>query len=388
MKFAVVKLDPVLPGIEDLATSCQTALQAALDFDVVVKLQEGFQPAHATVVFPGRKSGEVGPWLTSMQSATLALPFQLAVFAPNPSIRLMTDAFDAGCDRFLGSSAQMVREVSAFFRSVVDVFVDRNSVETRIMQLGGGISRGKQDAIVELSNGLREFVADDWRAAWAMAKGAEARGEFDEALELYTSAFQMNRLYTPAAAGAAEIFLLMGEFQRAQNLLNHLERCSPGNFGCRAALSCLFSEQKDFVKAQIWHDAAAALAPGHSRVLEAEALILLGTGRVQEAIKLVDRLQGVGSYFAAKLNDVGIELSKAGDSKTAVLLYEKAHRVVRPEIRYKISMNAALACRKMQDWSAASQLVARCEAEYGSVFPKLEKLKAAIQIESSRAGGM
>ena len=382
MKFAIINLDSALTGMEDLAASCRDALGCSVD----VATPENFPCAHATLVYPGRRLAEVGPWLTTMQSATLALPFQLAVFAVSPSIRLMTDVFDAGCDRFLGSSGQMDREVLAFFRSVIGVFSDPNSVESHIMRLGDGIARGKQEAIVELSDALRGFVADDWRAAWAMAKGAEARGAFEEALELYSAAFQMNRLYTPAAAGATEIFLLMGEYQRAQNLLKHLERCSPGNFASRAALSCLFSEQKDFVQAQSWHDAAAKLAPGHSRVLEAEALILLGTGRVQEAIKLVDRLQGVGSFFAAKLNDVGIELSKAGDTKTAVLLYEKAHKVVRPEIKYKISMNAALACRKMRDWAAASQLVSRCEAEYGSIFPKLEKLKAAIQLESSRAG--
>jgi nucleotidyltransferase/DNA polymerase involved in DNA repair len=99
----------------------------------------------------------------------------------------------------------------------------------------------------------------------------------------------------------------------------------------------------------------------------------------------MDQMSGVGPFFAAKLNDLGIKLSQAGKGKSALALYQKAHRVVREDLRYKITLNAALACRRLQDFDMALKYVARCAKEYGSMFPKLVKIKETLMKEKLAA---
>lgn len=72
------------------------------------------------------------------------------------------------------------------------------------------------------------------------------------------------------------------------------------------------------------------------------------------------------------------KLSQAGKGKSALALYTKAHKVVRPELRYKISMNAALACYRLADFDAALAWLDRCEKEYGSAYEKLVKIRKAV----------
>ena len=64
--------------------------------------------------------------------------------------------------------------------------------------------------------------------------------------------------------------------------------------------------------------------------------------------------------------------------KSALALYQKAHKIVRAELKYKISLNAALACRRLKEWDMALKYVARCEREFGATFPKLAKIRQAI----------
>ena len=86
-------------------------------------------------------------------------------------------------------------------------------------------------------------------------------------------------------------------------------------------------------------------------------------------------MENVGPFFASKLNEIGVKLSQAGKGPSALALYQKAHKVVKPELRYKISLNAALACRRSEDFDKALTFVKRCREEYGQNFEKLEKIE-------------
>jgi tetratricopeptide (TPR) repeat protein len=99
-------------------------------------------------------------------------------------------------------------------------------------------------------------------------------------------------------------------------------------------------------------------------------------------------MKDVGPYFAAKLNDLGIKLSQAGKGKSALSLYNKAHKVVRPELKYKISLNSALACRKLGEYEAGLKYVARCAKEFGSMYPKLQKIKETMLKEQAEKTSM
>jgi tetratricopeptide (TPR) repeat protein len=101
-------------------------------------------------------------------------------------------------------------------------------------------------------------------------------------------------------------------------------------------------------------------------LIETRAQICLGTGKIGEAFQLMDQMSEVGPFFAAKLNELGIRLSQAGKGKSALALYQKAHKIVRSELKYKISLNAALACRRLQEFDMALKYIIRCRKEYGS----------------------
>lgn len=102
-------------------------------------------------------------------------------------------------------------------------------------------------------------------------------------------------------------------------------------------------------------------------------------------MKHLDELENVGPLFAAKLNDLGVQLSRAGKGNSALALYKKAHKIVRPNLRYKISLNASLACRRMKAYDLALKYAQRCKAEYGESFEKLDKIFAAIMKEKKAA---
>jgi len=97
----------------------------------------------------------------------------------------------------------------------------------------------------------------------------------------------------------------------------------------------------------------------------------------------MDQMSNVGPFFAAKLNDMGIKLSQAGKGKSALALYQKAHKVVRADLKYKISLNAALACRRLGEYDMGLKYVARCAKEYGSMYPKLAKIKETMLKEQA-----
>lgn len=64
-------------------------------------------------------------------------------------------------------------------------------------------------------------------------------------------------------------------------------------------------------------------------------------------------------------------------------LYQKAHKIVRQDLKYKISLNAALACRRLGEFEMGLKYVARCAKEYGSMYPKLAKIKETLMKEQA-----
>jgi tetratricopeptide (TPR) repeat protein len=242
-----------------------------------------------------------------------------------------------------------------------------------------------QAAIRAALEELGEVGGHDARAAFMRAKAMEAIGDYMGAVGAYDAATKLDRFFRPASIAWGESLLMIGKVDMALAMFQDLLRSDPFDPEIRALLAAVWIEKNDVAAASELVEAAAVRAPDNSRVLEAQAQVLLCTGRVGEAFKLMDGMSEVGPFFAAKLNDLGIRLSQGGNGKSALALYQKAHRIVRPELRYKVSLNAALACRRMNEWDLALRYLDRCEQEYGGSFAKLEKIREAIAV--SKAGG-
>lgn len=300
-----------------------------------------------------------------------------AIISDQPSPILMAGVYEFGVEQFL-SRATWATELAAITHNALKLVSDPTTAEAKTVALSRSIRSADQTAIHKAEQQLGDLVTYDFRAAYAKGKALEATGDFAQATEVFGAAQGMNKMFRPAASSLGETLLITGRTDEAIEVFKKLELSNPHDVERKASLAVAYVEKGDFVTAQQYVQAADKMAPGHSRVLEAQAQVLLSTGKVGEAFKLLDGMSEVGPFFAAKLNELGIKLSQAGKGQNALALYQKAHKIVRPELRYKISLNAALACMRLKSWDMGLKYLARCEKEYGGVFPKLKKIRDAI----------
>ncbi len=302
--------------------------------------------------------------------------FQMVV-CDEPSPYYMAALFEFSIEKIV-STADWAKEAAALTRLVQETLADQNSSEYRTMVLNQLIRTGDQLRIAEIQEKLREAAEYDHLAAFSFGKALEATGDFENAAAAYRQSGGMNKLFRASHNSLGETLMVTGKLEEAQAIFEKLERSNPRDSDRKLQLAAIYIEKGDFETAKKYMKEAAALAPGNPRMVEAKAHMYLRAGKVQEAFQLMDKMSEVGPFFAAKLNEMGIKLSQAGKGKSALALYKKAHSVVRPELRYKISINAALACHRLGEFEMAMEYVTRCEQEYGAPFEKAEKIRQAI----------
>lgn len=322
-------------------------------------------------------SPDVQTLLKTFQSNVGCIAEFQALVCDEPDPVFMAGAFEFGIEQFVGTP-NWLAEAAAIARNAIALVNDPTSAEARTVTLSRSIRSADQAAIQNAEKQLGDLAEYDYRAAFAKGKACEATGDYARAAEAYGTAKTMNKMFRPSATCLGETLLVAGRYDEALDVFKQLEKTNPFDVERKANIASVYVEKGDFAMAERYVAAAAKLSPGNSRVLEAQAQVLLCTGKVGDAFKLMDSMSEVGPFFAAKLNELGIQLSQAGKGKSALALYQKAHKIVRPELRYKISLNAALACRRLQAWDMALKFIARCEKEYGRSFPKLEKIRLAL----------
>lgn len=329
------------------------------------------------ILFANEYSGDVQTLLRTFQSNIGCIAEFQGIVCDEPMPVFMAGAFEFGIEQFIGS-AKWPKDVAAAVRNAVTLVQDPTTAEAKTVALSRSIRSADQAAIQRASQNLGDLAEYDYRVAFAKGKAAEATGDYHGAADAFSQSRQMNKMFRPSSASLGESLLVTGKVDEALEVFKALEKTNPYDVERKANIAAAYVEKGDFEAAQRYVEAAAKLAPKNSKVLEARAQVLLCTGKVGDAFKLMDDMSEVGPFFAAKLNELGIKLSQTGKGKSALALYQKAHKIVRPELRYKISLNAALACRRLKAWDMALKYVARCQKEYGASFPKLEKIRETI----------
>ena len=366
----------------------------AIDVRVVSTIEEALKimaqgQVLCQVVFADSSSGDVQSLLKSFQSQVGCIVEFQAIVCDEPDPTFMAGVFEFGIEQFF-SSKTWPEEAALMAREARASIQDQSTAESKTVALTRSIRSADQAAIHKAEAALGDMADYDYRVAYAKGKAAEATGEYDRAVTAYASARGMNTMFRPSTASLGESLLVTGKVDEALKVFAALERTNPFDVERKASLAAAYIEKGDFDTAMKYVEQASQLAPKNSRVLEARAQVLLCTGKVGDAFKLMDDMSEVGPFFAAKLNELGIQLSQAGKGKSALALYQKAHKIVRPELRYKISLNAALACRRLKAWDMALKFVQRCEKEFGGAFPKLVKIRETIQASKAleaKAGG-
>ncbi len=313
------------------------------------------------------------------------LPQFQAIVCSEPDPGLLNDVFEFGLENFF-SEETWREDLFALCAAAAETLQDTTSSEHRVIQLSRSIAKGDKGGVAEAEKALDDASRYDYLAAYSKAHALQASGKFEEAAQAFRASGQLNKLFRPADTGLGENLLVLGKTDEAIAVFEKLDRMNARNVDRKATLAVAYLEKGDVAKAQSYWKEAARIAPGHPRVAEAKAQMLLVSGKVNEAFEMMGSLRDVGPFFATKLNEMGIKLSQAGKGKSALALYQRAHKIVRKELRYKISLNAALACYRMREFENALKYLARCEQEYGRKLEKVEKIRSACE-GALKAGG-
>jgi len=305
-----------------------------------------------------------------------------AIVCSEPSPYFMAAVFEYGVEQFLSQDSWMV-DFEQLCKLSSEKLGDETSAEFKTLQLAVAAQSGDSEQIQKARDAVGDLVSYDYRAAYTSGKASEASGNFNDALEAYRQASGMSRMFRPSNTSLGEACLITGRIDEAISIFQKLERSNPRDIERKSSLASAYIEKGDFEMAAKYAAEAEAIAPGSSRIAEIKAQVLMSQGNVQAAFGMLDQMSNVGPFFAAKLNDLGIKLSQAGKGKSALALYQKAHKAVRSDLRYKISLNAALACRRLQDYDLALKYVTRCAKEYGALFPKLARIREALLKEKA-----
>jgi len=353
-----------------LSLSCASSLEEAK-----VMLNTG--TVLVQVFFASENSSDLLALLKSFQTNVGCIADFQAIVCDDPSPVFMAGVFEFGIEQFIPLTT-WAQELAVVTRRAVELMLDKTSPEYKTLALSRSIRSADQGAVKQASDALGDLADYDYRIAFTKGKAQEATGNYAEAAETYASARGMNKMFRPSSASLGENLLITGRFDEALEVFKALEKTNPYDADRKANLAAVYIEKGDVEMAQRYLDAAAKISPKNSTLLEAQAQVLLCTGKIAEAFLLLDQMSDVGPYFAAKLNEQGIKLSQSGNGKSALALYQKAHKIVRPELKYKITINATLACRRLKAWDMAMKYALRCEKEFGGPFAKLDKIKESI----------
>lgn len=324
------------------------------------------------------KSKEVAKVLDIFRSKVGPLAHFQSIVCTEPSPQFMTDVFEYGLENFM-SVESWPEELGALLREVDSILKDPDTSESKIIAMSQSIAKGDQGGIAEAEAALGDAHEYDYLAAYSKASALQAIGKFSEAAEVFKNSGKMNKLFRPADSKLGENLMVIGKVDDAIKVFDKLERTNDSDAERKAMLASAFIEKGDYEKADEYMKQARDLNPEHPKIREAQAQLFLSTGKAGKAFKMMDQLEEVGPFLAAKLNEMGIRLSQAGKGKNALALYQKAHKVVRKELKYKVSMNAALACYRLKQFSMALKYLSRTEKEYGRKLEKVEKIRKACK---------
>ena len=326
--------------------------------------------------------------LRTYQSYSGGPPEYLCVVSKNDHAEFLASFHEFGIDQFL-STENWVAEARDLITSALLTLNDHSSSEYKALSLAKAIHSADRTEISSIEDQLKELAEYDFRAAFAHARSKEAAGDYASAINSYGNARELNEHFRPSSASLGENLIITGRVGEALELLQEMEATYDGDPERKALLASAYATKGDFERASEFIGQAEILSPQNNKVLEAKALMLLESAKYNEALALLDQLSQVGPLFATKLNDLGIKLSQAGKAQSALSLYNKAHKIVKPELRYKISLNIALACRRLNEYKKALAYIQRSRKEYGGNFDKIQAIETTIkkEIQQKNSGG-
>lgn len=303
--------------------------------------------------------------------------FQMIV-TEDSTPELMVEVFEFGIEKICVAN-NWPAELAAFCRHVSEILEEPDCPEAKVIEAYSAIYSDDADAIAKVKNDLDKCSTYSFAAAYAKGKVLETEGNTEEAANSFKKSKSLNDFYRPSVESLGKTFVKMGKVDEAIKIFSELEITNPNNANKKLNLANAYIEKGDHEKAKQYLQMVSKIEPDNPKINETRTSLSIKEGNIEAALELMSGMSNVGAEFASELNIRAIELAKVGRGKDALALYAKAHDIVKPELKYKISLNAALACHRMGNFHKALQYADKVEQEYGASYPKLEKIKSAIK---------
>lgn len=355
---------------------------SATDFESSFSLEGAKQildekPILGTVVFADSMSNELQQYLEYYTQKVGFIPDSILIVNSAPSPQFMMALFEFGIEQFTTPS-QWVEAFSSQQTDLKELLKDEDSATFINFELAKIIKMNDQKKLKEFSVKIKPLVSQDYAIAYAYALSLDVLGRYADSVVSFSQASSMNKMSRTAQSSHAQSLLLTGKTDESIEIFEKMEKSNPSNSERKSLLAFAYIDKGDLEGARKYISDAEAVSSSN-RFEEVRVYMLIAENKIKEALELMDNLQDVGPLFTSKLNALGIKLSRNNKGKIAILLYKKAHKIVRPDLKYKISLNAALACRRLSDNETALKYIARCKKEYGGSFDKVERIERDIR---------
>ncbi len=309
---------------------------------------------------------------------------QLAIICDEPSPQYIADLWDLGIENIFAKKSWEVELRGLCAKSALEI-QHCPELYSKIREINLRIGKGES---------LENFIIDeeaaitakfDFRTSFTLGRYYEATGKHEESAEFYARTRDLNVGFRPAQYNLIGAYKKIGNYSAMENVSHSLWQTNPENTLNAYRLGQAYLVNNKMDKAlNILHDLNTK-DQKMANMFNVE--ILIKSASPEKVVEYLDSINEISDECASLLNEQGIKCAKEGKAKVALALYERAHRLVRSQTKYKVSYNAALACYRMRAFKYAIQFLNRCEFEYGSPFPKLKSLREKLEAVMANSSG-
>ncbi len=315
--------------------------------------------------------------------------FQL-VLCEDQDMDLMKVCNEFGIDQF-STKNQIKDKMSSVIEEAISILSDATSAERKAFDLNRlVIQKADANNIKIATESMQEEAAYDFRAAFSAGKACQATGDQVNAEKFFRVSSKVNQHFRPAQSKLADSLSEQGKFEEAAQLYGKLSKVSTmaQNFGKQEITVIAKSGNAEKALEKIKELQAKGLM-SESEQYEMQVVVALEAGDDAKALEAMGHLQESTGEFATSLNRRAISLMDKKENSKAIQLFEKAHSVVKKNLKYKISLNAAIALARSRDWQLALNMIERSMQEFGKPYDKAaqlkQKIQAQIQVQSVNA---
>lgn len=177
------------------------------------------------------------------------------------------------------------------------------------------IERLEREIKAKVEKTVRQWL-EDGDAAWAS-------GNYQEAIEPYSKAIELDPKYVPAYLGRGIVYLGLNKFKKALADCGKAIELDPNFELSYCSRGLVYYRMREFERAMIDYNKAIELDPNEARTHDNLAYLLYDLDRVEEAVEHWEKAVGLESS-ADQHAGLGLGLWRMGEKDRAVQEYCKA----------------------------------------------------------------